>query len=211
MFKKLLFLACPLLLNAATLTYKTGVDWLPADRGYVKSGIDTFLNCFVKYDGKPCTKQIIHFNDSIFIFPMGFFDKQDTNGAVNYAFLQKPIEAQQSRIRYKIDATGIGFEGIEVYENNKKVALTNTFDMIGTYKEIVPNTGYLHLTRMDKDIAFTINILYGDSKIIDQEVQKILKKNNTMEMILDTGNTLVTQANTLRAIGFIPKKTKGKE
>lgn len=82
--------------------------------------------------------------------------------------------------------------------------------MIGTYKEIAPNTGYLHLTRMDKDIAFTINILYGDSKIIDQEVQKILKKNNTMEMILGTGNTLVTQANTLRAIGFIPKKTGGK-
>lgn len=208
MLKKLFYLAFPLLLNAANLTYKTGVDWLPSDRGYVKSGIDTFLNCFVKYDGKPCAKQIIHFNDSIFIFPMGFFDKQNTNGAVNYAFLQKPIEAQQSRIKYKIDATGIRFEGIEVYENNKKVALTNTFDMIGTYKEIAPNTGYLHLIRMDKDIAFTLNVLYGDSKIIDQEVQKILKKNNTMEMILDTENTLVNQDNSLRVIGFIPKNKK---
>ena len=208
MLKKLFYLAFPLLLNAANLTYKTGVDWLPSDRGYVKSGIDTFLNCFVKYDGKPCAKQIIHFNDSIFIFPMGFFDKQSTNAAVNYAFLQKPIEAEKSRIRYKINSTGVGFEGIEVYENNKKVALTNTFDMIGTYKEIAPNTGYLHLIRIDKDVAFTINIFYGDSKIIDQEVQKILKKSNTMEMILNTENTSVSQDNSLRVIGFIPKNKK---
>lgn len=212
MFKKLcLLFICVVSLNAEpirTITYQSGVDWLPANRGYIKYGIDTFLNCLAKYEGKECPKELTFLENSIFVFPKGFFDtKSGSHGYIHYVLLEKPIDPIKSRIKYKIDKTDMGFDGFEAYENNQQIFITNQFDIQARYTPITTDTGYVRLMQYNnKNPRFTLDIYYGEPQTIDSELAKSSnsKVHTNLKKILDIENTTVDQDKVLRVIGFTP-------
>ncbi len=69
MLKKLIVVLFPVILLAESLLYKNGEVVFAAKHHMIKSGIDTFLQCYMSGNWGKCSNDIISYNDTVLIYP----------------------------------------------------------------------------------------------------------------------------------------------
>lgn len=186
---------------AENYIYQDGkVEFLPANRGYVKFGLDTFMNCYLFSNCKKPT----YFNDTVLIYPKGLFQirgNQKNNGYTTYVFLKESIDPNKSiNMKSLISKNGIGFDGLKFYNDSKFIPIKNRVTFITTFETTMEGYVLSSFMLMTKNKLVFIDVYLGKKEAKNNmEMHKGFCKQNPK--IMDTGAFSVNNSTSMRVVG----------
>jgi hypothetical protein len=187
---------------AENYIYQDGrVEFIPANRSYIKLGLDTFMNCYLYSSCKKPT----YFNDTVLIYPKGLFQirgNQKNNGYATYIFLKESLDPNKSiNMKSLISKNGIGFDGLKFYNDNKFVPIKNRVNFIATFETTMKGYVLSSFMLMTKNKFVLIDIYMGQKKATkDMQTYQGLCKQN-LNKIMDTGTFSVNGSTYMRVVG----------
>jgi hypothetical protein len=207
MLKKLIVVLFPVILLAESLLYKNGEVVFAAKHHMIKSGIDTFLQCYMSGNWGKCSNDIISYNDTVLIYPNGLFENRVNISSISsYVFLQSVNNPLKMNTQYIVNKSGLWFDKMQFYENEKLIPIDRHFDMLVNYKEFDGNIKLARFTKLgNKGVDFIIDIYYGDkssTKIINHKTNEWYGSKS--KMIIDTKAIAVDDTYVMRIVGYTP-------
>jgi hypothetical protein len=211
MLKKIVILFFPIILFSESLRYKNGDIIFAVKQHMIKSGVDTFLQCYMSGNWGKCSSNIVSYDDTVFIYPKGLFENRfNIDSISSYAFLQSVNNPLKINSQYVVNTSGFWFDKMQFYENGKLIPIDRHFDMLVNYKELNSNIKLARFTKIgNKGVDFVIDIYFGDKKIsnlINNQTNELYGSKS--QMIIDTKAVTANDIYVMRIVGYVPSGKK---